>query len=289
MKGIVLAGGTGSRLFPTTIGVSKHLLPIYDKPMIYYPLSVLMLAGIRDVLIISTPLDIDAYRRLLSDGSQIGINIKYAVQLKAKGIPDAFIVGEEFIGSDSVCLILGDNIFYGQDFTNKLRAASELKNGAALFCCRVGDPERFGVVTLDSQNRAIRIDEKPNKPSSEFAVTGLYFYGNEVIEKAKKLKPSIRGEVEITDLNNEFIKAGDVNVNLLGRGFTWMDAGTPDALVSASNIVQSIQIQQATKIACLEEIALKNHWVSKTALQTNSQHLQNTDYGCYVKKLAEIQ
>lgn len=285
MKGIVLAGGTGSRLFPTTIGVSKHLIPVFDKPMIYYPLSVLMLAGIRDVLIISTPVDIEGYKRLLSNGSQLGMNITYAIQEQANGIPAAFIIGEDFIGSDSVCLVLGDNIFYGQDFTNKLRSAATITNGAALFCCRVGDPQRFGVVQLDSQNRAIRIDEKPDKPSSEFAVTGLYFYGNEVIEKAKKLNPSKRGELEITDLNNALIAEGNVNVELLGRGFTWLDAGTPNALISASNIVQNIQAQQLSIIACLEEIALKNGWVSKRALSEKIDHLHNTDYGRYVYRL----
>jgi glucose-1-phosphate thymidylyltransferase len=282
MKGIVLAGGTGSRLRPITMGVSKHLLPVYDKPMIYYPLSVLMLAGIREILVISTPVDIHSYKRLLGDGKHIGLQISYETQDQADGIPSAFLIGEDFIKSDSVCLILGDNIFFGQDFTPKLSRASSIKQGATLFCCRVGDPARFGVVTLDDENRPLRIVEKPTQPETDFAVTGLYFYGNEVIRIAKSLVPSRRGELEITDLNNLLIDERLVNVELLGRGFTWIDAGTHDSLIAASSMVQSIEKRQGYKIACLEEIAFINGWVNKEILLNSEVVSSDTDYGRYL-------
>ena len=285
MKGIILAGGNATRLRPITRGVSKHLLPVYDKPMIYYPLSVLMLAGIRDILVISTPADIEGYKRLLEDGKNFGIKLHYETQETADGLPSAFLIGEDFIGSDSVCLILGDNIFFGQDFTPKLLKASSIKSGATLFCCRVGDPGRFGVVTLDENQNPIRIVEKPEIPESDFAVTGLYFYGREVVEVAKSLTPSERGELEITDLNNIMIEKGTVSLELLGRGFTWMDAGTHDSLIAAGSVIQNFEKRQNLKIACIEEIAFSKNWISQDQLLASVSELSNTDYGKHLMSL----
>ncbi|MFT6904629.1 MAG: glucose-1-phosphate thymidylyltransferase [Oleiphilaceae bacterium] len=285
MKGIILAGGSGTRLYPITQGVSKQLLPIYDKPMIFYPLSVLMLAKIKDVLIISTPDDISGYQRLLSDGKQLGINISYAVQPSPDGLAQAFIIGEEFIGNDSVCLVLGDNIFYGQGFTPKLHAAASRKNGATVFGYQVKDPERFGVVDFDKDMRALSIEEKPKKPKSNFAVTGLYFYDNDVVKIAKSIKPSARGELEITCINNAYLDRGDLSVELLGRGFAWLDTGTHDSLLEASSFVQTIEHRQGLKIACLEEIAFKNGWLSSEQIKELAKPLMKNNYWQYLMEL----
>jgi glucose-1-phosphate thymidylyltransferase len=287
MKGIVLAGGSGTRLYPITKGVSKQLLPVYDKPMIYYPLSVLMLAGIRDILIISTPEDIDGYKRLLTDGSQIGINISYAVQESPDGLAQAFIIGEEFIGDDSVCLVLGDNIFYGQGFVDKLKSAANQLSGASVFGYQVKDPERFGVVEFDDKFTVLSIQEKPEIPKSNWAVTGLYFYDNSVIELAKKVKPSSRGELEITTINQMYLEQGELNVELLGRGFAWLDTGTHDSLIEAGQFVQTIEHRQGLKVACLEEISYKNGWLSKSKLIEISDSLKKTGYGQYLKYIIE--
>ncbi len=287
MKGIVLAGGSGTRLYPITKGVSKQLLPVYDKPMIYYPLSVLMLAGIKDILIITTPEDIDGYKRLLDDGNQIGVNISYAVQESPDGLAQAFIIGEEFIGDDSVCLVLGDNIFYGQGFVEKLKNAASQLAGASVFGYQVKDPERFGVVEFDNNFRALSIEEKPEKPKSNWAVTGLYFYDNSVIELAKKVKPSSRGELEITTINQMYLEQGNLNVELLGRGFTWLDTGTHDSLIEAGQFVQTIEHRQGLKVACLEEISYKNGWLSKSKLIEISDSLNKTGYGQYLKYIIE--
>jgi len=282
MKGIVLAGGSGTRLYPITKGVSKQLLPVYDKPMIFYPLSVLMLAGIKDILIISTPEDIGGYQRLLEDGSQFGINISYKVQPSPDGLAQAFIIGEDFIGDDSVCLVLGDNVFYGQNFTEKLLRAASRDKGSTIFGYQVKDPERFGVVHFDSKMKAISIEEKPLLPKSNYAVTGLYFYDNDVIEIAKSIRPSSRGELEITCVNNVYLERGDLNVEVLGRGFAWLDTGTHDSLLEASSFVQTIEHRQGLKVACLEEIGFNNGWLSEDDLIRISQQNTKNSYGSYL-------
>ena len=287
MKGIVLAGGSGSRLYPITKGVSKQLLPIYDKPMIYYPLSVLMLAGIREILIISTPEDIGGYKRLLADGEQFGINLFYAEQPSPDGLAQAFIIGEDFIGDDSVCLILGDNIFYGQSFSIKLVDAVARTRGATIFGYQVKDPERFGVVEFDQQMRAVSIVEKPVQPKSKYAVTGLYFYDNDVIEIAKQIKPSERGELEITGVNQAYLERGDLTVEILGRGFAWLDTGTYESLQAASSFVQTIEQRQGLKIACLEEIAFNSGWLSVEQIQRIGEMLGNSGYGEYLMDLVQ--
>lgn len=284
-KGIVMAGGLGTRLYPITKGISKQLLPIYDKPMIFYPISVLMLAGIREILIISTPEDINNYKKLLNDGSVYGINIDYKVQLNPDGLAHAFILGEEFIGDSNVSLILGDNIFYGQHFSENLQKASTNNDGATIFGYHVNDPQRFGVVEFDENNKAISIEEKPSNPKSNYAVTGLYFYDNEVINISKSLKPSNRGELEITDINNIYLSNSNLSVEILGRGFAWLDTGTHDSLLDAGKFVQTIEKRQGLKIACLEEIAFANGWISKEELNNQAEILSNTGYGEYLKTL----
>ncbi len=287
MKGIILAGGSGTRLYPITRGVSKQLLPIYDKPMIYYPLSVLMLAGIDDILVITTPNDLDNYKRVLGNGSKWGISISYVTQPSPDGLAQAFILGEDFIGDDSVSLILGDNIFYGPGLIPLVKKASKLKNGAIVFGYQVKDPERFGVIEFDKDKRAISIEEKPKEPKSDFAVTGLYFYSNSVIEIAKKIKPSSRGELEITSINEEYLKRGELKVELLGRGFAWLDTGTHDTLLSASLFVQTIEQRQGYKVACLEEIAYNSGWITKDDVLKIASQLDNNGYGLYLRDLVK--
>lgn len=284
-KGIILAGGSGTRLYPITKGVSKQLLPIYDKPMIYYPLSVLMLAGIREVLIITTAEDLEGFKRLLGDGSQFGIALQYAVQPSPDGLAQAFIIGEQFIGNSAVCLVLGDNIFYGQGFTPMLRQAAARATGATVFGYQVKDPERFGVVEFDKNRCAVSLEEKPKKPKSNFAVTGLYFYDNDVIEIAKKVKPSERGELEITTVNQMYLERGDLNVELLGRGFAWLDTGTHASLLEAAQFVETLEKRQGYKVACLEEIALNNSWLSKAQVHEIGLTMQKNDYGQYLLSL----
>ncbi len=285
MKGIILAGGSGTRLYPITRGVSKQLLPVYDKPMIYYPLSVLMLAGIRNILVITAPEDNASFKRLLGDGSDFGISISYAVQPGPDGLAQALIIGEEFIGNDNVCLVLGDNIFYGQSFTQTLKQAAAKTHGATVFGYQVKDPERFGVVEFDENFNALSIEEKPQQPKSDWAVTGLYFYDNRAVEFAKRLKPSARGELEISDLNQMYLEDGSLSVQILGRGFAWLDTGTHESLHEAASFVQTVQNIQDLQIACLEEIAWRNGWLTKKDVETRAKHLEKTAYGQYLLHL----
>lgn len=287
MKGIILAGGSGTRLYPLTKVTSKQLLPIYDKPMIYYPLSVLMNAGIRDILIISTPDDTPRFESLLGDGHPFGVNLQYAVQKSPDGLAQAFIIGADFIGDDSVAMVLGDNIFHGQGLKKRLRAAAEKANGATVFGYYVDDPERFGIVEFDSEGKAISIEEKPEKPKSNYCVTGLYFYDNRVVDYAKNLKPSARGELEITDLNRIYLENGELDVTLLGQGFTWLDTGTHESLVEATNFVKTIEDHQHRKIACLEEIAYLNGWITKEQVLETYEVLKKNQYGQYLKDILD--
>lgn len=287
MKGIILAGGSGTRLHPITKGVSKQLLPIYDKPMIFYPLSVLMLAGIKDILIISTPEDIGGYERLLGSGADFGINIEFAIQPKPDGLAQAFIIGEDFIGDDSVCLVLGDNVFFGQSFGKQLEHAISTNNGATVFGYQVLDPERFGVVEFDKDFNALSIEEKPIAPKSNWAVTGLYFYDNKVVDIAKTIEPSERGELEITSINQHYLEQGDLRVEQLGRGFAWLDTGTHDSLIEASQFVQTVEKRQGFKIACLEEIAHNNGWLTDAELLERGEVMKKTGYGQYILRLIQ--
>lgn len=284
-KGIVLAGGSGTRLYPITMGVSKQLLPIYDKPMIYYPVSVLMLAGIREILIISTPDDLPSYKKLLGTGEQFGVKFSYVEQPSPDGLAQAFILGEEFIGDDSVCLVLGDNIFHGHSFSESLKKASAQKSGATVFGYLVNDPERFGVVEFDADGKAISLEEKPEKPKSNYAVTGLYFYDNQVVEIAKNVEPSERGELEITAVNNVYLSQEKLHVEKLGRGFAWLDTGTHDSLLEASSYVQTVEHRQGLKVACLEEIGWRNGWLSDDELRKQGELLKKTQYGQYILSL----
>ncbi len=287
-KGIVLAGGSGTRLHPITLGVSKQMLPIFDKPMIYYPLSVLMLAGIQDILIITTPEDLPGYQRLLGDGRQFGVAISYAEQPSPDGLAQAFVIGETFIGDHPVCLVLGDNVFYGEHFTAKLESAVNRQQGATVFGYHVTDPERFGVVEFDKSGKAISIEEKPDQPKSNYAVTGLYFYDNDVIEIAKEIRPSSRGELEITDINMAYLQRGDLQVEMLGRGFAWLDTGTHESLLDAGQFVATIEKRQGLKVACLEGIGYRNGWLSRQVLQQQGEALSKTSYGQYLLRLLKV-
>ena len=287
MKGIILAGGSGTRLYPVTKAMSKQMVPIYDKPMIYYPMSVLMLAGIRDILIISTPRDIVNFKELFKDGSEYGLNIEYAIQEQPNGLAEAFIIGEKFIGDDNVAMILGDNIFYGQSFSDHLKEAAQLENGAMVFGYYVQDPRAFGVVGFDADGKVTSLEEKPEKPKSKYAVPGLYFYDNSVVEKAKALKPSPRGELEITDLNKAYMEEGTLKVDLLGRGMAWLDTGTHVSMLKASNFVEAVQTTQGTFIACLEEIAYRHGWISKEKVRELAGPLMKTEYGKYLIDIIE--
>ena len=287
MKGIILAGGSGTRLHPLTISVSKQILPIYDKPMIYYPLSVLMLAGIKDILVISTPRDINCFKELFDNGNQIGLNISYAVQEKPNGLAEAFLIGEEFIGNDSCALVLGDNIFFGQGFSPIVKKAAKIERGAEIFGYLVKDPREYGVVEFDEDMNVLSLEEKPEKPKSKFAVPGLYFYDSTVVEKAKKIKPSKRGELEITDLNKMYLEEKNLKVNLLGRGFAWLDTGNHKNLLQASNFIETIQERQGNYVACIEEIAYKNGWITKDQLKKLAKPLLKTEYGKYLLDISE--
>lgn len=289
MKGIILAGGAGTRLYPITRSISKQIIPVYDKPMIYYPLSVLMLAGIREILIISTPTDIKLYEELFGTGEQLGLRIFYKIQPSPDGLAQAFILGEEFIGNDNVCLILGDNIFYGYNFRSILEESAQLKDGAVVFGYYVNDPQRYGVVEFDEEKKVVSIEEKPQNPKSNYAVTGLYFYSNDVVEKAKNLKPSARGELEITDLNRLYLQENRLNVRLLGRGFAWLDTGTHDSLLQASNFIATIEQRQGLKVSCIEEIAYKKGFISREQLLELAKPLRKNQYGEYLLRLAEKQ
>jgi len=285
MKGIILAGGSGTRLHPATLAVSKQLLPIYDKPMVYYPLTVLMLAGIRDILIITTKEDIDSFRRLLGEGTDFGINLEYAIQPTPSGLAQAFIIGEKFIGNSCVCLVLGDNIFFGEGFRPMLEMTAKQTSGATIFGYQVKDPERFGVVEFDKNNKVVSIEEKPKKAKSHYAITGLYFYDNSVIEVAKQVKPSERGELEITSINQVYLERGDLDIKLLGRGFAWLDTGTNESLLAASQFVETIESRQGYKVACLEEIAFNNKWISRNELQIIGEKMSKSNYGNYILSL----
>ena len=286
MKGVILAGGAGTRLYPITKSISKQIIPVYDKPMIYYPLSVLMLAGIREILIISTPEDLHLYRTLLDDGSQLGISLSYTIQPSPDGLAQAFLIGEEFIENDNVCLILGDNIFYGHGFSKTLKKAAQIDDGAIVFGYYVTDPERYGVVDFDSQGQVLSLDEKPSQPKSNYAVTGLYFYSNDVIEKAKSLKPSKRGELEITDLNRLYLDEKRLSVKIMGRGMAWLDTGTQESLLQASNYIHTIEQRQGLKISCIEEIAFKMGFIEKDQLLLLAEQMKNSSYGQYLSTIA---
>jgi glucose-1-phosphate thymidylyltransferase len=285
MKGLILAGGSGSRLHPLTVSLSKQLLPVYDKPMIYYPLSILMMARIREILVISTPRDLPLIKSLLGDGSGLGVEFHYAEQTAPRGIADAFLVGEDFIGGDAVTLILGDNMYYGAQLEQKVRAAADQSEGATVFAQRVHDPERFGIIELDAANKPVSIEEKPKAPRSQWAVTGLYFYDRQVVDIAKALKPSARGELEITDVNRVYLERGKLNVELMGRGYAWLDMGTPDALVEASEFVRTIEHRQSFKIACIEEIAFNNGWIDEAQLKARAEQMKASPYGAYLLDL----
>lgn len=289
MKGIILAGGSGTRLYPVTKSISKQIIPVYNKPMIYYPLSVLMLSGIRDILIISTPQDIVLYQNLFEDGSQLGLNIQYAIQPSPDGLAQAFLIGEEFIGNDNACLVLGDNIFYGFEFPRILADAASMKDGAVIFGYYVNDPERYGVAEFDPTGKVLSIEEKPVEPKSNYAVTGLYYYSNDVIKKAKSLKPSKRGELEITDLNRLYLEEGRLNMKILGRGIAWLDTGTHDSLLQASNFIATIENRQGLKIACIEEIAYKKGYINKSQLLALAEPLKKNEYGQYLIRISTFE
>lgn len=287
MKGIILAGGSGTRLYPITRGISKQLIPIYDKPMIYYPLSTLMLAGIRDILIIIAPAYMSFFQNLLGDGSEWGLNLTYKIQTKPRGLADAFILGKDFIGNDSVALVLGDNIYYGAGLSGKVEQAAKKKKGATIFGYHVNDPQRFGVVEFDKEKHVVSIEEKPESPKSNYAVTGLYFYDNDVVDIAKNVKPSVRGEIEITDINKEYLRRGELEVQMLNRGFAWFDTGTHDSLLEASNFIATVEKRQNLKVACLEEIAYRMHYINKNQLRELAEPLKKNDYGKYLLRLVE--